>query len=298
VASAAGGPAHPRTPGYGLHRACRPATLGRCPPKPLRSCMKFIGLCGGWSQGLKPVLRRAGKYTRGGRVFCIIRICIVFGIVFVFLVPATRDRCGSRKRDGASCLGCTHGTWLCSMSNASIYHVSCYRFVSQHTYIYHIGPHAHVDTDSDSTQQQQPPAPAPAVAQIIQNNTKSSLLYYVLYVLIVLCIVLCIMYFRSLPVRFVTSPRSSRTPCLHSLTHPCMCGVRPICPGPGMVVVSLCARRCSSMPSERARVGCARTSHAARTHRGHSSSNSTQTQRRTGGIGRCAPPHGATSHAN
>jgi hypothetical protein len=28
-----------------------------------------------------------------------------------------------------------------------------------------------------------------AVAQIIQNNTKSSLLYYVLYVLIVLCIV-------------------------------------------------------------------------------------------------------------
>jgi hypothetical protein len=43
--------------------------------------------------------------------------------------------------------------------------------------------------------QQQPPAPAPAVAQIIQNNTKSSLLYYVLYVLIVLCNVLCNMYF-------------------------------------------------------------------------------------------------------
>jgi hypothetical protein len=57
---------------------------------------------------------------------------------------------------------------------------------------------SHVDTDSDSRQQQQPPAPAPAVAQILQNNTKSSLLYYVLYVLIVLCIILCIMYFRSL----------------------------------------------------------------------------------------------------
>jgi hypothetical protein len=84
------------------------------------------------------------------------------------------------------------------MSNSIMYHVSCYRFVSQHTYTYHIGPHAHVDTDSDSRQQQQPPAPAPAVAQIIQNNTKSSLLYYVLYVLIVLCIVLCIMCFRSL----------------------------------------------------------------------------------------------------
>jgi hypothetical protein len=84
------------------------------------------------------------------------------------------------------------------MSNSIIYHVSCYRFVSQHTYIKHIGPHAHVDTDRDSRQHQQPPAPAPAVAQIIQNNTKSSHLYYVLHVIIVLCIVLCIMYSRSL----------------------------------------------------------------------------------------------------
>jgi hypothetical protein len=156
--------------------------------------------CSGWRRERRAERGREGKYTRtrGGRVFCIIRICIVFCIVFVFLAPATRDRCGGRKRDGASCLGRTLGTWLCSMSNSIIYHVSCYRFVSQHTYIYHIGPHAHVDTDSDSRQQQQPPAPASAVAQIIQNNTKSSLLYYVLYVLIVLCIVLCIMYFGSL----------------------------------------------------------------------------------------------------
>jgi hypothetical protein len=58
---------------------------------------------------------------------------------------------------------------------------------------------------ADSRQQQQPPAPAPAVAQIIQNNTKSSLLYYVLYVLIVLCILLCIMYFRSLVCRRLAS---------------------------------------------------------------------------------------------
>jgi hypothetical protein len=123
--------------------------------------------------------------------------CILYYLYFC--APATRDRCGGRERDGASCLGCTLGTWLCSMSNSVIYYVSCYRFVSQHTYIYHIGPHAHVDTDSDSRQQQQPPAPAPAVAPIIQNNTKSSLLYYVLYVFVVLCIVLCIMYFRSLP---------------------------------------------------------------------------------------------------
>jgi hypothetical protein len=154
---------------------------------------------------------REEKYTRGGRVFCIIRICIVFCIVFVFLRPATRDRCGGRRRDGASCLGCTLGTWLCSMSNSIIYHVSCYRFVSQHTYIHHIGPHAHVDTDSDSSsrQQQKPPALAPAVAQIIQNNTKSSLLYYVLYVLIILCIVLCIMCFRSLARARCCSRRSS-----------------------------------------------------------------------------------------
>jgi hypothetical protein len=132
-------------------------------------------------------------------------VFVLYFVLYLYvLAPATRDRCGGRKRDGASCLGCcTLGTWVCSMSNSIIYHVSCYRFVSQHTYIYHIGPHAHahVDTDSDSRQQQQPPAPAPApaVAQIIQNDKKkSSPLYYVIYVLIVLCIVLCIMYFGSL----------------------------------------------------------------------------------------------------
>jgi hypothetical protein len=132
-------------------------------------------------------------------VYFVLYVFVLYFVLYLyFLAPATPDRCGGRKRDGASCLGCTLGTWLCSMSNSIIYHVSCYRFVSQPTYIYHIGPHAHVDTDSDSRQQQQPPAPAPAVAQIIQKYTKSSLLYHVLYVLIVLCIVLCIMYFRSL----------------------------------------------------------------------------------------------------
>jgi hypothetical protein len=148
-------------------------------------------------------------------VYFVLYVFVLYFVLYLYyLALATRDRCGGRKRDGASCLGCTLGTWLCSMSNSIIHHVSCYRFVSQHTYrattrklrligsalyIYHIGPHAHVDTDSDS--RQQPPAPAPTVAQIIQNNTKLSLLYYVLHVLIVLCIVLCIMYFRSLGTR-------------------------------------------------------------------------------------------------
>jgi hypothetical protein len=151
--------------------------------------------------------RREGKYTEGSLYFVLYVFVLYFVLCLYFLAPATRDRCGGRKRCGASCLGCTLGTWLCSMSNSIIYHVSCYRFVSQHTYIYHIGPHADVDTDSDSTQQQQPSAPAPAVAQLIPNNTKSSLLYYVLYVLIVLCIVLCIMYFRSLTRR----PKANQT---------------------------------------------------------------------------------------
>jgi hypothetical protein len=98
-------------------------------------------------------------------VYFVLYVFVLYFVLYLyFLAPATRDRCGGRKRDGASCLGCTLGTWLCSMSNSSICHVSCYRFVSQHTYIYHIGPHAHVDTDSDSRQQQQPPAPAPAPA--------------------------------------------------------------------------------------------------------------------------------------
>jgi hypothetical protein len=39
----------------------------------LSSCTKMCAVCS-----------REGKYTRGGRVFCIIRICIVFCIVFVF----------------------------------------------------------------------------------------------------------------------------------------------------------------------------------------------------------------------
>jgi hypothetical protein len=56
--------------------------------------------------------------------------CIVFVLYFYFLAPATRDRCGGRKRDGVSCLGCTLGTWLCSMSNSIIYHVGCYRLIS------------------------------------------------------------------------------------------------------------------------------------------------------------------------
>jgi hypothetical protein len=50
------------------------------------------------------IMCREGKHTRGGRVFCIIRICIVF----VFLTPATRDRCGGRKRDGGSCVLAVH----------------------------------------------------------------------------------------------------------------------------------------------------------------------------------------------
>jgi hypothetical protein len=152
---------------------------------------------GGRGQSTEP----GKENTAEGGVYVVLYVFVLYFVLYLyFLAPATRDRCGGRKRDGASCLGCTLGTWLCSMSNSIIYHVSCYRFVSQHTYIYHIGPHAHVDTDSDSRQQPPAPAPAPApaVAQIIQNNTKSSLLYYILYVLIVLCIVLCTMYFRSL----------------------------------------------------------------------------------------------------
>jgi hypothetical protein len=97
-----------------------------------------------------PLLLHPGKEnTPEGGVYVVLYVIVLHFVLYLyFLAPATRDRCGSRKRDGASCLGCTLGTWLCSMSNSIIYHVSCYRFVSQHTYVYHIGPHAHVDTDS------------------------------------------------------------------------------------------------------------------------------------------------------
>jgi hypothetical protein len=93
--------------------------------------------------------RGAGKEnTPEGGVYFVLYVFVLYFVLYsYFWAPATRDRCGGRKRDGASCLGCTLGTWLCSMCNSISYHVSCYRFVSQHTYIYHICPHAHVDTD-------------------------------------------------------------------------------------------------------------------------------------------------------
>jgi hypothetical protein len=72
-------------------------------------------------------------------VYFVLYVFVLYFVLYLYvLAPATRDRCGgggrNRKRDGASCLGCTLGTWLCSMSNSIIYHVS------QHTCIYHIGP--------------------------------------------------------------------------------------------------------------------------------------------------------------
>jgi hypothetical protein len=132
-------------------------------------------------------LRSGKENTPEGGVYFVLYVLVLYFVLYFllylyFLAPATRDRdrCGGRKRDVASYLGNTLGTWLCSMSNSIIYHVSCYRFVSQHTYIYHIGPHAHVDTDGDSRQQQQPPAPAPAAAPIIQKiqNPASCIMYY------------------------------------------------------------------------------------------------------------------------
>jgi hypothetical protein len=156
---------------------------------PARVSSNFSNIC----QGRK-ILQRGACTLCYTYLYCIL-YCIC---IFWRRPPVTVAASASAMAPCALCLGCTLGTWLCSMSNSIIHHVSCYRFVSQHTYTYHIGPHAHVDTDSDSRQQQQPPAPPLAVAKIIQNNTKSSLLYYVLYVIIVLCIVLCIMYFRSL----------------------------------------------------------------------------------------------------
>jgi hypothetical protein len=89
---------------------------------------------------------------------CVLYVFVLYFVLYLyFLAPVTRDCCGGRKRDSASLPGCTLGTWLCSMSNSIIYYVSCYRFVSQHTYIYHIGPLAHVATNSESRQQQQSP---------------------------------------------------------------------------------------------------------------------------------------------
>jgi hypothetical protein len=151
----------------------------------------------------RDILASEKENTPEGGVYSVLYVFVLYFVLYLYFwrrPPVTVAAAASAMAHGAgaSCLGCTLGTWLCSMSNSIIYHVSCYRFVSQHTYIYHISPHAHVDTDSDSRQQQQPPDPGPAVAQIIQNNTKSSLLYYVLYVSIVLCIVLSIMYFRFL----------------------------------------------------------------------------------------------------
>jgi hypothetical protein len=64
------------------------------------------------------VKSHAGKEnTPEGGVY-VYYVLYVFVLHLFVLAPATRDRCGGRKRDGASCLGCTLGTWLCSMSNS------------------------------------------------------------------------------------------------------------------------------------------------------------------------------------
>jgi hypothetical protein len=50
-------------------------------------------------------------------VYFVLYVFVLYFVLYLyFLAPATHDRCGGRKRDGASCLGCTLGTWLCSMS--------------------------------------------------------------------------------------------------------------------------------------------------------------------------------------
>jgi hypothetical protein len=93
----------------------------------------------GGDSSIRPRIHQGRKIHQTGA--CILYYTYLYCILYcicIFLAPATRDRCGGRKRDGASCLGCTLGTWLCSTSNSIIYRVSCYRFVSQHlrTHIY------------------------------------------------------------------------------------------------------------------------------------------------------------------
>jgi hypothetical protein len=70
----------------------------------------------------------AGKEnTPEGGVYFVLYVFVLYFVLYLyFLAPATREHCGGRKRDGASCLGRTLCTWLCSMSNSIIYHVSCY----------------------------------------------------------------------------------------------------------------------------------------------------------------------------
>jgi hypothetical protein len=137
--------------------------------------------------------------TPEGGVYFVLYVFVLYFVLNLYCIcifrrrpPVTVAAAASAMAPRVSCLGCTLGTWLCSMSKSIIYHVSCYRFVSQHTYIYHIGPHAHVDTDSDSRQQQQPPAPAPApaVAQVIQKKNQPP----VLCIIRINCIMYCIMY--------------------------------------------------------------------------------------------------------
>jgi hypothetical protein len=72
--------------------------------------------------------------------------CILYCICIFWRRPPVTVAAG-RKRDGASCLGCTLGTWLCLMSNSIIYHVSCYRFVSQHTARRPTCTHTHTRAD-------------------------------------------------------------------------------------------------------------------------------------------------------
>jgi hypothetical protein len=55
-------------------------------------------------------LRSGKENTPEGDVYFALYVFVLYFVLYLyFLAPATatRDRCGGRKRDGASCLGCT-----------------------------------------------------------------------------------------------------------------------------------------------------------------------------------------------
>jgi hypothetical protein len=97
-------------PGRGKRGTCRLAPGGRGPQAARRSQKAGTRWCGAFFPGK--------ENTPEGGVYFVSYVFVWYFVLYLyFLAPATRDRCGGSKRDGASCLGCTLGTWLCSMSN-------------------------------------------------------------------------------------------------------------------------------------------------------------------------------------
>jgi hypothetical protein len=69
-------------------------------------------------------------------MYFVLYVSVLYFVLYLYFgrrPPVTVAAAASAMAPRVLAVHLAFGTWLCSMSNSIIYHVSCYRFVSQHT---------------------------------------------------------------------------------------------------------------------------------------------------------------------